>query len=258
MAYVTNGDLKLHVDVDGHGDPVTVFAHGLTNSCRELALLAPMLGGTNVRFCFRGHGHSDAPESGYRFADFASDLDAVAREYGATRAVGTSLGAGAICSLLADEPDRFERLVFLLPAGVDVIMEDGERFSATADILESYPKDEAIAKIMGQPDVLERYTEMPWMAEMAQAIWEDVDPKATAQAIREVIRDTPVTDRDLLRAVQTPALIICRANDPVHPVIVGEILADVMPNADLRVFSTDDELFGAIPALIAEAREFLS
>ncbi len=258
MAYVISGDLKLHADVDGRGDPVTVFAHGLTNSCRELALLTPMLTGTNVRFCFRGHGHSDAPASGYRFADFATDLDAVAREFGATRAVGTSLGAGAICTLLADEPRRFERLVFLLPAGVDIPMEDGERFLATAEILESYPKDEAIAKIMGQRDVLERYTEMPWMAEMAQAIWEDVNPKAAALAIREVIADTPVADREVLRAVQAPALIVCRANDPIHPIMVGEILAAVMPNADLRVFESDDELFAAIPSLVAEAREFLS
>lgn len=258
MTYVTSGDLKLHVDVDGQGDPVTVFAHGLTNSCRELALLTPMLGGSNVRFCFRGHGHSDAPESGYRFEDFATDLDAVAREHGATRAVGTSLGAGAICNLLTREPDRFERLVFLLPAGVDVVMDDGERFLETAETLESLPKDEAIAKIMGEPDVLERYIEMPWMAEMAQAIWEDVNPKAAAQAIREVTRDTPVADREVLRAVQAPVIIICRANDAIHPVVVGEILADVMPNADLRVFSSDDELFAAIPALVAEAREFLS
>jgi hypothetical protein len=59
--------------IDGACDPVTVFAHGLTNSCYELAAFTPMLPGTKVRFCFRGHAHSDTPEPGhYRFADFAS------------------------------------------------------------------------------------------------------------------------------------------------------------------------------------------
>ena len=76
--------------------PVTVFAHGLTNSRNELAAFTPFVAGTKVRFDFRGHGLSSVPETGYRFADFARDLDAVARAYGATRAVGTSLGAGAI------------------------------------------------------------------------------------------------------------------------------------------------------------------
>ena len=37
MPEVRNGDVSLHVEVDGVGEPVTVFAHGLTNSCRELA-----------------------------------------------------------------------------------------------------------------------------------------------------------------------------------------------------------------------------
>ena len=118
MSEVRNRDVTLHVEVDGAGDPVTVFAHGLTNSCRELAPFTPSLAGTAVRFCFRGHGHSSAPERGYRFADLASDLDAVARAHGATSAVGTSLGAGAIMSLLENDPARFDRIVMLLPASL--------------------------------------------------------------------------------------------------------------------------------------------
>jgi hypothetical protein len=58
MNFVENAGVRLHVEVEGSGDPVTVYAHGLTNSCRELAMLTPMMPGTNVRFCFRGHGHS--------------------------------------------------------------------------------------------------------------------------------------------------------------------------------------------------------
>ena len=102
--------------------------------------------GTKVRFCFRGHAHSDTPEPGhYRFADFASDVEAVSTAYGATRAVGTSLGAGAITHLLGSDPDRFERVVFLLPAALDVALGEYGRFDDVADLLESLPPDEAIA-----------------------------------------------------------------------------------------------------------------
>src|SRR5213593_3733675 len=120
MAEVRTEDAVLHVEVDGVGTPVSVLAHGLTNSCRELADLTPLVPGTKVRFCFRGHGHSSSPDRGYRFPDFARDLEAVADRYDATVAFGTSLGAGAITHAVAQDPDRFEKLVFLLPAGLDV------------------------------------------------------------------------------------------------------------------------------------------
>src|SRR5690349_2043851 len=109
MPELATDDAVLHVEVDGEGSPVMVLAHGLTNSCRELAMFTPLVTGTKVRFCFRGHGHSSSPEHGYRFADFGRDLDAVARAYGATIAFGTSLGAGAICTLLEHDPERFEK-----------------------------------------------------------------------------------------------------------------------------------------------------
>src|SRR5713101_70800 len=127
MPEVVTEDATLHVEVDGDGEPVTVLAHGLTNSCRELAVLTALVPGTKVRFCFRGHGHSSSPERGYRFADFAGDLAAVADAYGATVAIGTSLGAGAIAHLVAGRPDRFDKLVFLLPAGLDVPFEYKDR-----------------------------------------------------------------------------------------------------------------------------------
>ena len=124
MPDITTHDATLHVEVEGDGPPVTVFAHGLTNSRNELAAFTPFLAGTKVRFDFRGHGLSSVPETGYRFVDFARDLDAVATAYGATRAVGTSLGAGAITNLISRDPDRFERIVFLLPAALDVPLGD--------------------------------------------------------------------------------------------------------------------------------------
>ncbi|MEX2420442.1 MAG: alpha/beta hydrolase, partial [Actinomycetota bacterium] len=245
-------------EVDGEGEPVTVVAHGLTNSCKDLAMLTPLIAGSKVRFCFRGHGESDAPATGYRFTDFASDLEAVAAAFGATRAVGTSLGAGAICRLLSEDPARFEKLVFLLPAGLDVPLDDSGAFLETAEILETYPKDEAIERILARHDSIERYTQMPWMREASELIWADVNPKAAAQAIREVIRDSPVADRELLRPVQAPALIVCAENDPIHPVVIGEMLAEVLPNAELHVLRDHAALLEAIPMLVGRAQEILA
>lgn len=258
MPFVDNAGIKLHAEVDGEGAPVSVLAHGLTNSCKELAMLTPMIDGTKVRFCFRGHGESDAPEAGYGFGDFASDLEAVASAHGATRAIGTSLGAGAICRLLESDPARFERMIFLLPAGVDVALDDSGHFVRTAEILETHPKEEAIELILGHPDSEARYAQMPWAREISEVIWNDVNPAAAARAIREIVRDTPVSDRETLRRVEAPVMIVCCDDDPIHPVIVGEILADVLPNAELLVYADQLALLEAIPALIGRARGFLA
>jgi len=251
-------DADLHVEVDGSGDPVTVLAHGLSNSCQELAPFTPMLPGTAVRFCFRGHGHSSAPKSGYRFADFAHDLDAVATEYGATQAVGTSLGQGAICSLLEHDPDRFERMVFLLPAALDLDFAFKERFLRTAEMLEGKPRAEAIEAILSDPDRVLGYLQAPWRREFDQAMWQDANTEGTARAIREVVEDHPVEDRELLRKVTAPVLILCLEGDEIHPAELGRILADLMPNAELLVYENDVAMIEAIPFLVQRVSAFLA
>ena len=258
MPYVDVGDARLHVDVDGAGEPVTVLAHGLTNTCRELARVTPIIGGTKVRFCFRGHGHSTSPPGGYRYADFARDIEAVATEYGATRAVGTSLGAGALMRILASHPDRFERLVFLLPAGLDRPVRDKAQFIRTAELLETKPPDEAIDAILSDPARLEVYVRQPWMREFDRESWEHADLPALATAIREVIEDQPISDRELLRKVVAPTMLICREGDEIHRAEVGRILAEIMPNAELWAYPDDIALFNALPQIMQRVRALLA
>jgi pimeloyl-ACP methyl ester carboxylesterase len=255
MPEVRNGDVTLHVEVDGSGEPVTIFAHGLTNSCRELAPFTPSLTGTAVRFCFRGHGHSTAPERGYGFAELASDLDAVARAYEARNVVGTSMGAGATMTLLERDPERFDRIVMLLPAALDMPFRNPERFDAIADILESYPKDEAIALVleMGR----ERYERAPWLRELDLLLWEDMNPAGVARAIREVTRDIPISDRELLRKVHAPVLVICREGDAIHPAELGRVLHGLFPSSELVMTASEEELIASIPMLVERVRAFL-
>lgn len=258
MPEVATEDATLHVEVDGSGSPVTVFAHGLTNSCQELAAFTPFLSGTKVRFDFRGHGRSSVPEPGaYRFADFARDLEAVATEHGATRAVGTSLGAGAITHLIEREPDRFERIVFLLPAALDVPLADHEDFDRTAHLLETLSRDEAIEAILSSSGRTEVYERAPWLRELDMLLWQDMNPTGVARAIREVVRDVAIADRELLRRVTAPTMIICREGDSIHPAELGRVLVDLMPNAELIVLAGEDELMASIPVLVGRVKAFL-
>ena len=260
MPDLETDDVVLHVEVDGDGEPVTVLAHGLTNTCRELAQLTPVVTGTKVRFCFRAHGHSGPARSGrYGFAEFAVDLDAVASEYGATRAVGTSLGAGAICRLLAARPDRFERLVFLLPAGLDQPFRHIEGFRRMADMVETLPRDAALEALLDDPERLEVYERAPWVREFDRLRWAEIlDPAAMAPAIRQVIEDTPVADREVLRKVEAPVLILTRGGDPVHRAELGPVMADLFRNAELLAFDDEVAMFQAMPGLVQKVNAFLA
>ena len=252
---------RLHVEVDGAGEPVTVLAHGLTNSCMELAAFTPLAPGTKVRFCFRGHGHSGTPPSGhYRFEDFAGDVDAVATAFDATSAVGTSLGQGAITRLLATRPDRFERLVFVLPAALDVPLSDGALadLDRTAGFLETLPREEAVERILTDSGRSGDYAERPWLRDVDMLLWQDLQPVGVARSIREVTRDVAIRDRELLRAVTAPTLVIAREGDAIHPAELARVLVEVMPNTDLIMLGSEDELYAAIPMLVERVAAFLS
>ena len=259
MPEIVTPQATLHVEIDGDGEPVTVLAHGLTNSCRELAAFTPLVPGTKVRFCFRGHGHSrTSPDAGFRFADFADDLEAVADAYGATCAVGTSLGAGAIGNLLTRRPDRFERMVFLLPAGLDRPFQYKERFHHMASQVQGRTPEQAVDALLSDTERVNEYLAMPWRIELDRALWEHGEPDALARAIRGVIEDFPVSDRELLRAVTAPVLLICVDDDPIHPVELGRILADLLPNAELMEYANVEELFSAIAAIAQRVAAFLA
>ena len=115
----TPSGVRLEGLITGVGDPVTVFAHGLAGDISGTRPLGSGVTGRRVFFHFAGHGRSDAPPGPWSFADLADDLRAVADRSGATRALGVSMGAGALCRLLADTPERFERIVLYLPAPLD-------------------------------------------------------------------------------------------------------------------------------------------
>lgn len=257
MPQLATEDVTLHVEVDGEGAPTSVLAHGLMNSCRELAALTPLVPGTKVRFCFRGHGHSSSPERGYRFADFARDLSMVADAYGATIAFGTSLGAGAIAHLLTREPDRFDRLVFLLPAGLDQPFQYKQRMLHTAALIDGKPLGEAIEAIITDPGRAMGYLDLPWRRDLDRQILQELNTVGVPRAIREVIEDWPIEDREQMRRVTAPTLLICREGDEIHPVEVGRILAEIMPNAELMLFQDDAEMYDAIPRIVNRVREFI-
>ena len=260
VAEVRNHDATLFCEVEGEGRPVTVLAHGLTNNRNELAAFTPLVPGTKVRFDFRGHGRSSAPADpkGFRFEDFARDVDAVANAFGATVAVGTSLGAGAIGNLVCSVPDRFERMVWLLPAGLDLPFGLASRYHLLAGDLEGRTPEEALEAVLNDPARVAEYLQTPWRLEVDRMMWRHEDPDGLARAIHGVVEDWPIPDREMLREVRIPTVIVTIEGDEIHPAELGRIFADLMPNAELLAFESQEELFGQIPQLVARISAFIA
>lgn len=112
--------LRFHVQQSGAG-PDVVLIHGVTGDlsiwflCKAMAILAE----THRVTCFdlRGHGYSDAPDSGYTSGDHAHDLIALMDNLGIERAalVGHSFGAVIALHAAVLVPDRVRALVLSDP-----------------------------------------------------------------------------------------------------------------------------------------------
>ncbi len=95
--YVSVNGLQLHYQRTGGNKPAIVLVHGMTDYSMYWSRVVRALEETYdiILYDMRGHGYSDAPETGYTPDDYASDLLGLIAALGLDRpaVVGHSLGA---------------------------------------------------------------------------------------------------------------------------------------------------------------------
>lgn len=244
--------------VSGEGEPTTAFAHGLTGGIADTRPLGSGVVGRKVFFQFRGHGRSDPPGDSLSYADLADDLRAVADEFGAARALGVSLGAGALCRLLAATPDRFEKVVFYLPAVLDEVRPSAAA-ARTKALLEAVDTDDApAAASLLAADIPVALRDRPaawrYIRERLDALLRD----GLAPSLADLPAQTALADRSALAAVKAPALVIGCRGEAAHPPLVAEQLAAVLPNATLHIYDQPAVLWTNRADLRTRISEFLN
>jgi len=132
-----------------------------------------------------------------------------------------------------------------------------ERLLRTAELIEGKPPEEAIEALLSDPERVARYAEAPWQREFDRGLLTDLNTVGVPRAIRELVEDRPLTDRNDMAKVTAPTLMICRRGDVIHPAEIGEILVEIMPNAELLMFDDADDLLAAVPTIVARVNEFL-
>ncbi|MEU4679623.1 alpha/beta hydrolase [Micromonospora sp. NPDC023737] len=228
--------VRLERLITGAGDPVTVFAHGLGNGIATTRPFGSGVTGRKIFFQFRGHGRSDAPPGPWSYADLARDVRAIADLSGATRAFGASLGAGALCRLLSQSPERFERLVFFLPAVLDRPRGEvaRQRLTALLDAVESGDASAVAEAVSVELPAAIRNTPAGW-AYLRQRL-DQLLRDGLAPGLAGLPEQVALPDAAVLSAVSAPVLVIACAGDDLHPVEVAEQLAAALPQATLHVY----------------------
>ena len=184
----------------------------------------------------RGHGGSPLPAGPFDHDVLGRDLERVADEVGATRALGVSMGAGALLSLLARRPDRFERVVLVLPAALDRDRDDQavRRLTALADALGAGDADEVVRLVLDEvpPDLRTAPGVAAYVRDRAAYA---LRSPGVALAARSLPSSPPVPDPSRLAAVTADALVIGQEDDPLHPAQVARAVAARLPRARLVV-----------------------
>lgn len=242
----------------GRDEPVTVFAHGLAGSISTTRPFGSGVPGRQVYFHFRGHGASSSPESAWTYTALADELDAVATHVGATRALGVSMGAGAIAHLLERVPDRFERIVLALPAVLDTPRTDIalERLLEMGRLADEHDVDGVFELLLlEQPG---EHRDDPVVRNWCMAQAHTIVRTDVSRALRTIPHATAVHDRRSLQAVQAQVLVLGQEDDPAHPLWVSREIADLIPNARLEVLPPGGILWSHRARVRELVRDFLA
>ena len=238
----------------GTGTPSSVFAHGMAGSIATTRPFATGVQGRKTFFHSRGHGASDAPETEWTYPALAAELRAVADKVEATRCLGVCMGAGAMCALLEQTPDRFERLVFVIPALLDAPRTDAalQRLITLAGFVEDQDL-EGIAEHL-RSEQPESVRDQPTVRSWAEGQARLLAGTPVSRALRALPAFVPLTDRSVLSRVTAPALVIGQEDDDVHPEHVAHELAESLPDATLEILPPG----GVLWSHRARVRELIS
>jgi pimeloyl-ACP methyl ester carboxylesterase len=238
MPAIGVGDITLHYDESGRGEPVLLIpgtaARGRTWSLHQVPALAAA-GYRAITLDNRGVGASGPARPGLTVRDLVADTVAVIDRVagGPCRLIGTSMGAYVVQELLVARPDLVTQAVLMAsrarPDAVSQALAVADRAMVAAGITVP-PEHDAVTRALQNlsPRTLEDpESAQDWLdiLEMSPTDW-----AAPAQrAHLDVVVDTD--RRPAYRGIRVPTLVLSFADDLVAPAARGRELADTIPGA---------------------------
>lgn len=235
---------RLHFEQTGSGIDL-IWGHGLSQS-REAEDAAPYIRWSDIparllRYDARGHGESQSTGdlNGYSWAELAKDQLALADHVGIDRYVvgGASMGCGTALHAAVLAPQRVMALVLVIPpTGWETRAAQVEQWEAVGSMVEREGVEAFINASASLP-VPDPLMDDSTVKERRAEVLRRCTPERLAQVLRGAGRaDLP--PRETIATIEIPALILAWTGDPVHPISTAEQLAELLPNATLKVASS--------------------
>jgi 3-oxoadipate enol-lactonase len=226
--------VPLHYVIDGPDDaPPLLLGPSLGTSTevwqRTVGPLAERF--RVIRYDHRGEGRSPEPPGPYEIADLAGDVVALMDSLGIARAHvgGVSLGGMVAMWMGAHAPDRVDRIV---PMCTSPYMPDApwaERAAAVREAGSTEPIADTVVQNWLTPGYAGEHPEdRAWLRGLLVAS----PPEGYACCCGAIER---MDQREDLRRIEAPALVISAADDPSAPPAHQRLIADLIPGARLEV-----------------------
>jgi pimeloyl-ACP methyl ester carboxylesterase len=251
---------RIAYSLEGDASPTRIVAHGLTSSraADDEGGFMPWRGLDHgvrtARFDARGHGESTGrtePDD-YLWSSLAGDLLALIDEispHEPVDALGASMGTATILWAATLRPERFRRLVLVIPPTAwETRVAQGDGYRAAADLVER----DGIGAWLAAAQAL------PTMPILAEGGWTMSGPAISDALLPSVLRGAAMADfpsPDAVTAIEIPTLLLPWDGDPGHPVSTSERLLELMPNARLELARSAADIRawpGAIEGFLGE------
>ncbi|MDI6856919.1 MAG: alpha/beta fold hydrolase [Dehalococcoidia bacterium] len=252
----TNG-INTYYEEEGSG-PAVVLIHGHSANRHlwdgQFAFL-PRNGFRAVRYDARGHGRSDAPQSGYTFENYALDLRDLLDHLRIERAhlVGLSMGGGIALTFALDNPRRAASLALIsscLPG-----------YAYSPEYEEDIERLRDAVRREGPAAFEKHWLEHPMFAPIRRSPerFDSLRRIVTGYSAADYLDETeyPLPERrpsDRLHEIAAPTLVMAGALDLPDFLLIAEILAANIPGAHrLIVPDAGDVLSLEAPDALNEA-----
>ncbi|MGE0823200.1 MAG: alpha/beta fold hydrolase [Candidatus Binatia bacterium] len=236
MPYVKQNGVNIYYESYGKGFPI-IFLHPFSTNGYIWYFQTFVFARTNQCIIIdeRGHGRSDKPQQGYAIKEMAADVRAILDELKVSKAifVGNSIGGMITMQCNLDYPDRV--------AG-NVIVSSGTNLAAgmPPEAAAAFQKDfaGAFSGLLEGAISAKTKRERPEILELMKAnfLVEDNFPHHVffaAASDPHGVFNWNITDR--LKDIRKPTLVLAGEEDQATPVAANKLLADNIPDAELRV-----------------------
>jgi len=248
------GDVSLHYDVRGSGEPLLmIMGLGASSARWDPALVENLARSLKViTFDNRGAGRSDKPDVPYSIRMFADDAAGVLDSLGIARAhiFGVSMGGMIAQEFALTYPKRVATLTLgcTTAGGAHTVPPPPESIAILTAPREGVPYDEILRRswpLGYTPDYIRDHRDY-LEAEIARSL-EDPTPPFAFQRQFEGTLTLNVWDR--LPQIKAPTFVVTGAEDVLIPAKNSEILAARIPGARLHVIE------GAGHGFMTQARD---